>query len=98
MFLNMDEQRCLNSIPRYVPQGYILATTTLYNWSSDSERIFYTASYQKDQEEYSIRGNICIYDLSNGHIACPTEKLDALNERSAVYSVSPNEEYIYLCS
>jgi hypothetical protein len=97
MFLNMDEQRCLNAIPRFVPQGYKLATTTQYIWSSDGGRIFYTALYLKDQEKYSIRGNFCIYDLTNGHIVCPTEKLDDLNEQGVSYSVSPNEEYVYLC-
>lgn len=97
MFLNLDEQRCLRSIPRYVPQGYVLATTARYNWSSDSERIYYTVLYYKDQENYSIRGNICIYSLINGHIDCPTEDLDALTERDAGYSLSPNDEYLYLC-
>ena len=75
IFLNMNEQRCLQSIPRNVPSGYTLATTTQYEWSSDSERIFYRVLYQKDQETYSIRGDVCIYDLINGHIVCPTEKL-----------------------
>ncbi len=97
MFLNLDEQKCIRSIPRYVPQGYVLATTARYNWSSDSERIFYTVLYYKDQESYSIRGNICIYSLINGHIDCPTEDLDALTERDAGYSLSPNNEYLYLC-
>lgn len=97
IFLNLDEQRCLRSIPRSVPQGYVLATTARYNWSLDSERIFYTALYYKDQESYSIRGNICIYSLINGHIDCPTEDLDALTERDAGYSLSPNDEYLYLC-
>ena len=97
IFLNTDEQRCLYSIPRNVPSGYTLATTTQYDWSSDSERIFYRALYQKDQETYSIRGDVCIYDLINGHIFCPTEKLEILTERDASYRFSPNEEYIYLC-
>ena len=97
MFLELDEQKCLNSIPRNVPSGYKLATTTQYEWSSDGERIFYRALYQKDQETYSIRGDVCIYDLINGHIVCPTEKLEDLNERDASYSFSPNEEYMYIC-
>jgi len=97
MFLDMDKQRCLNAIPRFVPQGYKLATTTQYNWSPDGGRIFYSVLYFKDQGKYSIRGDFCIYDLTNGHIACPTEKLDNLNERGVGYSVSPNEEYVYLC-
>lgn len=97
MFLNLDEQRCLRSIPRNVPDGYVLATTARYNWSMDGEKIFYTALYYKNQENYSIRGDVCIYDLVNGHINCPTESLDAFDERDAGYSLSPNDEYLYLC-
>lgn len=97
MFLSMDEQKCLNSIPRNVPPGFKLATTTQYEWSSNNERIFYSTLYLKDQELYSIRGDVCIYDLINGSIVCPTEKLEDLNERGVSYSLSPSEDYIYLC-
>ncbi len=97
LILATGEKRCLRSIPRVIPEGYELLTTGIYDWTSDSNSIFYTYAY-KLPSQWSILGNLCNYSLIDSQIYCPTQNLEVLKERSIInYKLSPNEQFIYFC-
>ena len=98
LLLGTDETRCLRAIPRLVPEGFRLITTTNYDWTIDSKSVYYTyLYYSKSNDE--ILGNLCVYNLMDGHIACPTQDLKILHGRSVgIYDVSPNQEFIHFCA
>jgi len=78
LFLDTSESRCLRAIPRLVPEGYELTTTFDYEWSSDSRSIYYAYLYYSQQTEETL-GNLCVYNLVDGHITCPTQNLEFLH-------------------
>ena len=97
LFLGTSEKRCLRAIPRLVPEGYTLETTSNYEWGMNSETVFYTYLYASQSEERTL-GNLCIYSLVTSYISCPTQNLEVLQDRSVgLYEVSPDQEYIYFC-
>jgi len=97
LFLATGETRCLRAIPRLVPNGYKLVTTSDYEWGVDSRTIIYAYLYNSQSND-EILGNLCMYSLINGSIACPTQNLEALHGQSAgLHNISPNQEYIRFC-
>jgi len=98
LFLDTGESRCLRAIPRLVPEGYELTTTFDYDWASDSKSIYYAYLYYSPLKE-EILGNLCVYNLLDGHITCPTQNLEFLHGRSAGFgTISPNQEFIDFCA
>mgnify|MGYP000920910969 FL=1 len=97
-FLETGMKRCLRSIPRFTPPGFILATTADYSWGADNESIFYTYLYFSQQNSSSMSGNLCVYSLKDGHINCPIQNLAELKDKSIVrFEISPDEQFIYFC-
>lgn len=97
LFLNSNERKCLRSIPKRIPEGYILKSTGGYTWEPTRESIFFVYLYWS-QENSKYAGEICEYSLVNSDINCLTENLKELDERSTGgYSLSPSQEYIYFC-
>ncbi len=92
-----NEKICLLTIPSIIPPGYKLATTGIYKWSNNSNHIYYTYLYRSPDETENF-GNLCIYNLIDGNIHCPTQDLEVLHGRSIVYyDFSPDEQYIHFC-
>ncbi len=99
LFIETGVKRCLRSIPRFVPDGFKVATTGGYQWSSDGQSIFYKYEYYyPSTKEYKGFGSLCIYSLLDAHINCPTKNLDILQEHTiSYYTVSPDQQFIYFC-
>lgn len=98
LFVETGIKRCLRSIPRVVPPGFVLATTADYAWGTDNESIFYTYLYGSQQSSGKMSGNLCEYNLKDGHINCPTENLAELRENSIIYyEISPDQQFIHFC-
>jgi hypothetical protein len=98
LFWETGKKRCLDKIPNIIPAGYKLETTGVYQWSKDSQSIFYTYEYVIISDHYEMLGNLCVYRLIEDSIHCPTQDLEALRKRSALwYDISPDERFIYFC-
>jgi len=99
LFLDSGQSKCMTSIPRsQIPVGFSFRTTGLYQWLSDSKSIAYIYVYQLNDPHYQISGNLCIYNLMNGSIDCPTDYLDVLKDHSIIhYDFSPDEKVVHFC-
>ncbi len=99
--LNVEsgKSKCLTSIPyTHIPNQFSLMTTGIYHWMLDDKSIAYTYVYLSTDQAYKISGDLCIYDLTNGSINCPTDGIDALTGRSIIsYDFSPGEKYVHFC-
>lgn len=97
MFLDSNEKKCLQDIPKHVPPGYELASTGIYKWEPTRESIFFIYLYWSPEKRENA-GELCEYSLINNNITCLTENLKELDGRNAGgYSLSPSKEYIYFC-
>lgn len=97
LFLETNEIKCLQSIPHIIPPGYKLITTGIYKWGNNSNYIYYTYLYRTPDETEKL-GNLCVYNLVEGIIHCPTQELEILHGRSIVYfDISPDEQYLHFC-
>jgi hypothetical protein len=96
--IRTSQRSCLSSIPKaHVPAGYSLVTTGLYTWSPDGFSIRYMALYF-NREEFKSAGNVCIYNLVDGEITCPTEGLvEPHGWGISGYDFSPDGQYLSLC-
>jgi hypothetical protein len=90
---------CLSSIPKaHVPAGLKLAFTGLYSWVSDGFSIRYMAAYYNPDTHSPAGGNICVYNLVDGGITCPTEGLvEPHGWGISGYDFSPDGQYLSLC-
>ncbi len=94
--LETNITKCIVEIPRFVPPGYELATTDIYRWSADGRSISYVYLYSSPKD-LSFQGNLCIYDLDNPSIYCPTQDLEKLKNKGVTGRLSPSEQYIHIC-
>ncbi len=107
---NTGEDKCIWAIPnRQTPAGYSLQTTDFYQWSQDGKFIYFDYLYEAHDE---MIGNLCIFNLLDGNISCPTEHLAELSDWNINwpmgwagngwsinwYNFSPNNEYIRFCA
>ena len=92
------KNRCLLNIPlSHIPAGVELETTGLYSWSPDGKSVRYIYLYVQPETQRRS-GNICIYDLVNGNISCPTENLiQAQGWGISYYDFSPDGQFINFC-
>jgi WD40 repeat protein len=92
------QRRCLSSIPKaHVPAGSSLVTTGLYTWSPDGFSVRYMMLYENQATSLQA-GNVCIYNLVDGGITCPTEGLvEPHGWGISGYDFSPDGQYLSFC-
>jgi hypothetical protein len=97
-YIETGIKRCLRNIPQVSHPGYDFKTTAVYQWGPGGENIFFTYLFLMHEMPFSWSGNLCIYNLNDGQIHCPTQGLTELRENSIVgYSISPDQKYIHFC-
>lgn len=95
--LETGEQKCFTSIPYRVPEGYDLSSTWQYTWAEDSKSVLFAYDYFRETDKSSL-SDLCIYDLRDGHIDCPTQNSEAfIDHRIIGIDSSPDEQYIAFC-
>jgi len=99
------ENKCITRIiDRPTPAGYVLGTSTDYQWSPDGKSISFVYEYDSPSE---MKGTVCIYNLLDGNFNCPTDRLSRLPEWSGnfwlggwninYYDISPDRQYLHFC-
>jgi hypothetical protein len=95
--LETGEQKCFTSIPYHVPEGYEFSSTWQYTWAEDSKSVLYAYDYFRQADSSSL-SDLCIYDLRDGHIDCPTQNSETfIDHRIMPIESSPDEQYIAFC-